>query len=46
MMMSGAARVELAFAMRADGFALKILANGQLLTAVSAPNRMFAELLF
>jgi len=45
-MMSGAARVELVFAMWADGFALEVFANAQLLSAVSAQNRPFAEFLF
>jgi hypothetical protein len=46
MMMSGTARVELAFAMRTDGLALEVFANGQLLSAVSAQNHAFAEFLF
>jgi hypothetical protein len=46
MMMSGATRIELTLAMRADGFALEIFANGQLLSAISAQNRTFAEFLF
>jgi len=45
-MMSGAAWIELTLAMRTDGFALEIFANGQLMSAVSAQNRMFAEFLF
>lgn len=45
-MMSGAARIELTLAMRTDGFAFEIFANGQLLSAVSAQNRTFAEFLF
>ena len=46
MMMSAAAWIELTSAMRTDGFALEIFANGQLLSAVSAQNRTFAEFLF
>ena len=46
MMMSGATRIELTLAMRTDGFALEIFANGQLLSAISAQNRTFAEFLF
>jgi hypothetical protein len=46
MMMSAAAWIELTFAMRTDGCALEIFANGQLLSAVSAPNGAFADFLF
>jgi hypothetical protein len=45
-MMSGAAWIERTLAMRADGFAPEIFANGQLLSAVSAQNRAFAEFFF
>jgi hypothetical protein len=46
MIVSGAAWIELTLAMRADGFAPEIFANGQLLSAVSAQNRAFAEFFF
>ncbi len=45
-MMSSAAWIELTLAMRTDGCALEIFANGQLLSAVSAQNGAFAEFLF
>jgi len=45
-MVSGAAGIELPLAMRTDRFALEVFANGQLLSAVSAQNRAFAEFLF
>lgn len=45
-MVSGAAGIELPLAMRTDRFASEVFANGQLLSAVSAQNRAFAEFLF